>query len=273
MGAALGLGFAVGLLMVLRGLAAGPRRQAVARDWSELMRSAGKSLGLGVLAAGFILVLLGIPAAALIGGTAAAATPVLVGRHADQRRRKAQRAAWPDAIDDLLTAVRAGVPLSDAICEAASSGPEPLRPGFAAHAAAWRRGDSFPAALAAMQRHFSDATADRVAVSLALAAESGGRNVGRVLATQGDFLRADLRMRGEIDARQSWTVSAAKVAVAAPWFALGALSIRGESAQAYATAQGAVVLVITAVIGAAAYWAMRRIAALPQPQRLPELRP
>jgi len=94
-----------------------------------------------------------------------------------------------------------------------------------------------------------------------------------MLATQGDFLRTDLRLRGEIDARQSWTVSAARVAVAAPWLAVAALSIRGESAAAYASAAGAAVLLVTAIIGVVAYWAMTRIAALPQPQRLPDVLP
>ena len=78
-------------------------------------------------------------------------------------------------------------------------------------------------------------------------------------------------MRGEIDARQSWTVNAARVAVAAPWLAVAALSVRGEAAAAYASAAGAAVLLVTAVVGVGAYWAMTRIAALPSPQRLPEV--
>jgi len=122
-----------------------------------------------------------------------------------------------------------------------------------------------------MQRHFADPTADRVIVSLAMAADAGGRNVGVVLATQGDFVRADLRMRGEIDARQSWTVNGARVAVAAPWLAVAVLSIRGDAAAAYATPMGAAVLLVVAVVGVVAYWVMTRIAALPQPHRLPEV--
>ncbi len=271
MGAVLGAAFALGLLLLLRGLTERPRRQRVERNLGLGLASAASSVAAGVVAAAAVLALTGIPMAALLAAVGAGAVPSLVRRRAREQQRQHRVAAWPDAVDDLLTAVRAGVPLSEAICEAAVTGPEPLRGGFAAHARAWRRGAAFDDSLVAMQRHFADPATDRVVVSLALAAESGGRNVGRVLATQSEFLRSDLRMRGEIDARQSWTINGARVAVAAPWFAVAALSIRGESASAYATTAGACVLLATAVVGAAAYWTMTRIARLPQPQRLPEV--
>ena len=273
MGAVVGLGFAIGLLLVLQGaLERRPRsRRPARRSWGPMLLGGVRALGLAILAAGAVLVATGVPVVALLAGAAGAGLPMLRRQRRAQRQRREQRAAWPDAVDDLLTAVRAGMPLPDALCEAAIAGPEPLRPGYEAFAASWRRGSSFVEGLAAMQRAFGNADADRVVVSLALASESGGRNVGRVLATQSDFLREDLRMRGEIDARQSWTVNAARVAVAAPWLAVAALSVRGEAAAAYASAAGAAVLLVTAVVGVGAYWAMTRIAALPGPQRLPEV--
>ncbi len=273
MGLAAGLGFGCGLLLALQGFF-GPARPVRTRARiapRELLERAVRAFGSGILAAALTLVLTGVPAAAAIAGVAGGAIPALLRRRRLARDRRAAAASWPDAVDDLLTAVRAGVPLADALCEAAFDGPPPLRPGFSAFASAWRRGGSFSRSLAAMQRHFADPLADRVVVSLAMAARSGGPNVGRVLATQSDFLRADLRMRGEIEARHSWTVSAARVSVAAPWLAMLMLCLRGEAVEAFATATGAVVLLGAAVIGAAAYWAMMRIAALPQPTRLPEL--
>jgi tight adherence protein B len=276
MGAVVGLGFAIGLLLALQGLIAPRahrpriRRRAHPR---AILRSAARALAASLLAATVTLVLTGIPVVALIAGVVAAAVPHLVrARRADAARR-ARRASWPGALDDLLTAVRAGVPLPEAVAAAADHGPVPLRPGFAVYAAAWRRGCSFTESLAVLQRHFADADTDRVVVSLTLAAASGGRNVGRVLATQSDFLRADLRMRGEIESRQSWTVNAARVAVAAPWLAVAALSVRGEAASAYASPIGAAVLLVTAVTGAFAYWIMTRIGALPEPSRLPDVAP
>jgi tight adherence protein B len=274
MGAVLGLAFGVGLLLVITGVVRRPEQRRSARPRTDpvaTVRTSAGSLIAGLLGAVGCLVLTAIPMAALLAGVAAASVPFLLRRRSRHQQQRAQAAAWPDAVDGLLSATRAGVPLSEAICEAAVVGPEPLRAGFARYAAVWRRGGSFEEALAALQRFCQDPSADRVAVSLALAAQTGGSNVGRVLATQADFLRSDLRMRGEIDARQSWTVSAARVAVAAPWLAMAALSLRSEAAKAYATPLGAAVLLVTALVGVASYAAMRRIAALPAPQRLPEV--
>jgi tight adherence protein B len=278
MGAAIGLGAAIGALLVVQGLT-GPqpgrrdpgRRAHGRRGAGARARLVLQGLATALATAAAVLVLTGIPMAALLGAIVGGWSPSLVRRRRAATARGARRAAWPDAIDDLLTAVRAGVPLPEAMCTAAGSGPEPLRAGFAAYARAWRQGRPFTEALAAMQHRCADADADRVVVSLSLVMAAGGRNVGRVLATQSEFLRADLRMRGEIESRQSWTVNAARVAVAAPWLAVAALSIRGEAAAAYASPIGAVVLLITAGVGAAAYWVMTRIGALPERARLPEV--
>lgn len=273
MGAVVGLVFGIGLLLLLTGIARPRPHLGASRRKAFSPRNAAATLLAMLLAGTVTLVLTAIPMAALIAAVAAGAVPVMLRRHRSQRRRRAQVAAWPDAVDGLLTAVRAGISLSEAITEAAVVGPEPLRAGFRVYASCWRRGGTFRDSLAAMQRYFSDPAADRVIVSLALAAQAGSANVGRVLATQGEFLRSDLRMRAEIDAKQSWTVSAARVAVAAPWCAVAAVSVRGESAQAYATPAGAVVLLLAALVCTVAYWAMTKIAALPQPARLPEVQP
>ncbi len=273
MGAAVGLGIAIGALLIVQGLTRPPQQapRSPKRDLAGLARAVLQAGATAVLAAGAVLVLTGIPVVALLAAVVGAAAPVVVRRRRAARDRRSRRAAWPDAIDDLLTAVRAGVPLPEAMCGLATSGPQPLRSGFGAYARSWRQGRSLTEALGAMQRQFADADADRVVVSLALVTSAGGRNVGRVLATQADFLRTDLRMRGEIESRQSWTVNAARVAVAAPWLAVAALSVRGEAAAAYASPMGAAVLLVTAVVGAAAYWVMTRIGALPEPARLPEV--
>lgn len=272
MGALIGLGLALGALLVVQGLtgsAAPARRRSL--DPRATVRAAALAAGWGLVSALLALVLTGVPMVGLLAGALGAAAPSVLRQRRAAARRRARRAAWPNAIDDLLSAVRAGVPLPEAMCTAATAGPEPLQPGFAAFARSWRLGRSFPESLLALQRECSDADADRVVVSLSLVMAAGGRNVGRVLATQSDFLRTDLRMRGEIESRQSWTVNAARVAVAAPWLAVGALSVRGEAAAAYASGIGAAVLAVTAIVGAGAYVAMTRIGALPEPRRLPEV--
>ena len=75
-------------------------------------------------------------------------------------------------------------------------------------------------------------------------------------------------MRGEIEARQSWTVNAARLAVAAPWLTLALLVTRPAALQAYRSAQGAIVLLCAAGVSLVAYRIMIWIGRLPQERRL-----
>ena len=81
------------------------------------------------------------------------------------------------------------------------------------------------------------------------------------------MLREDMRTRGELEARQSWTVNGAKVAVAAPWLVLALLATRPQAAAAYATTAGAVVLLVGAVVSVVAYRLMLRLGRLPEEER------
>ena len=59
----------------------------------------------------------------------------------------------------------------------------------------------------------------------------------------------------------------AKVAVAAPWLVLALLSTRPQAAAAYATATGALVLLVGAVVSVIAYRLMLRLGRLPEEER------
>ena len=131
----------------------------------------------------------------------------------------------------------------------------------------YRATGSFAAALDALQESLRDPVADRVIASLRIAREVGGTDLGTVLRTVSALLREDARTRGEIEARQSWTVNAARLAVAAPWITLALLCTRPEAARAYASLTGAIVLVAAAAVSFVAYRAMIRIGRLPAEQR------
>ena len=66
----------------------------------------------------------------------------------------------------------------------------------------------------------------------------GGTDLGRLLSTLSGFLRDDARTRAELLARQSWSVNAARMAVAAPWLVLILLATQRETLQAYDTPTG-----------------------------------
>ena len=280
MGAVLGLACGLGLLLVVLGLTteSAPRKQRSSRIATLLDKAGtervtpagflGACVGLGTLAGFLVLVLSSVPAVALIAAVVMGLAPVALLKRRGRRRERELRACWPDAVDILGSAVRAGLSLPEAVVDLASRGPEPLRPAFARFATEYRATGSFESALSTLRSLLRDPVADRVIAALGIAREVGGTDLGRVLSTLSDFLRQDARTRGEIEARQSWTVNAARVAVAAPWITLLLLCTRPEAVAAYRTPMGGVILACAAVMSIVAYRVMIAVGQLPDEPRI-----
>lgn len=271
----------LGLLLLFDGMT-GPDRRARSRPLRALDRLSEEAgfpamnafrllaacLG-ALLAAGFVVAgVTGSPVVASVFAVGAGWMPYafLSGRRRSRRRRF--REAWPDAIATLVSSVRAGVSLQEGTCSLATRGPEDLRSGFASLASTYRATGSFRAALERLRAELADPVADRVVAALALAHEVGGSDLVRVLRALGDFVRDDLRVRKEIEARWSWTVTAARVAVAAPWVVLLLMSTRPEAAVAYNSPGGAAVIAGGGIATLFGYRLMLRVAKLPEERRL-----
>jgi len=76
------------------------------------------------------------------------------------------------------------------------------------------------------------------------------------------LLREDARVRGELEARQSWTVGAARLGLAAPWVVLLLLSGGGASASVWNSPGGIAVLCSGAGICVIAYLIMKAMGRL-----------
>lgn len=280
MGAILGLGVALGGLFIFLGITTAPtvrrpRRSRLRRliDRSGETRLTPGNLVLACAAAGAVALLVAlaitsVPAVAIVAGVLIGLLPIGVLSRRASRRVKSVRACWPDAVDTLASAVRAGMSLPEAVADLAARGPEPLRPAFAQFTREYRACGSFDVALVTLQHQVRDAVADRVVAALRVAREVGGTDLGKVLTTLSEFLRHDARTRGEIEARQSWTVNAARVAVAAPWITLLLLSTRPEAAAAYSTPTGALIIVGSALLSIIAYRVMITMGRLPEDPRV-----
>ena len=234
------------------------------RPASVVAACAAAALLVGVIA----LVITAVPVAAALAAVCAGALPIAVLRRRARSRAEALRRSWPDAVDSLLSAVRAGMSLPEALIELSRSGPESLREAFADFAADYRSTASFAVSVDRLQDRLADPVADRVLASLRIARDVGGTDLGIVLRTLSTLLREDARTRGEIAGRQSWTVSAARLAVAAPWITLAVLCTRPDAVRAYSTAVGGLVLLFSAFVTLLAYRAMLRIGRLPSETRL-----
>lgn len=278
-GAFLGLACATGVLLVIAAGRAPRGRRNRRGPLARLVADSGlprltpsRVVAAGVVAAlaSAILALLvtALPLAAALAALAGGLAPVVALRRHAAARRDSLRAAWPDAVDGLVSAVRAGMSLPEAVADLGRTGPEPLRPAFAGFAAEYRATGSFGPSVDVLQVRLADPVADRVIAALRLAREVGGSDLGVMLRTLSSMLRDEARTRSEILARQSWTVAAARMAVAAPWLTLALLCTRPEAAAAYATAAGAAVLVVAALLSAVAYTVMMRIGRLPDDPRM-----
>jgi tight adherence protein B len=132
----------------------------------------------------------------------------------------------------------------------------------------YRSTGSFGQALNALQERLGDPVADRVVSALRIAYEVGGTDLGQVLRTLSALLRSDAITRGDIEARQSWTISAARMSIAAPWLTLAMLCTRPDAVAAFRTGMGAIVLLGAAAVSFIAYRIMLRIGALPKQSRV-----
>lgn len=204
--------------------------------------------------------------AACLAVAAAGAPGAIVGARARARRSRL-RSAWPAAVDALGSGIRAGLALPEAVGALAERGPDELRPAFARFAEDYRTGGRFDASLDALKARLADPVADRIVESLRVARDVGGTEVGRVLRSLAGFLRDDARVRGELEARQSWTVNAARLAVAAPWVLLALLATRPEGLAAFDSPAGVVVLMGGATASAGAYRLMKVLGRLPIEER------
>lgn len=222
----------------------------------------------GALAFFLVAAFTSSPLVALLFGGAAVWLPIATAKSRRARRRRRFREAWPDAIATLISGVRAGMSLAEACTALTERGPEDLRHGFEAFNGTYRATGSLLTGLDRLRTELSDPIADRIVVALEMAYEVGGTDLVRVLRTLGNFVREDLRMRKEIEARWSWTVSAARVATAAPWLVLLLMSTRPEAAAAYNSPSGLTVLTIGAVCTALGYRLMLRAARLPEQGRI-----
>lgn len=198
----------------------------------------------------------------------AGALPVTVVRHRSRSREVERRVLWPDAIDHLHSGVRAGMSLPEALAALAHRGPDGLRPVFQVFEDEYRATGSLMMALDSFKRASADPVADRIVAALAVTRDVGGTELGTLLRTLAHFLREDARTRSELKARQSWTVTGARLAVAAPWIVLALLATRAEAAAAYSTPSGVLLLVAGMVVSLLAYLLMKRIGQLPSEPRV-----
>ena len=282
MGALVGLGVGVGLLLIWSAFALPRRPRSTTPTSTALGRLLGRA-GLADVTPASVLSLCAVLFAvafalvqavsrtvpvAVVFAAMAAYLPIAVLRQRAARRLRDFAEVWPEAVDNLASAVRAGLSLPDAVAALGTNGPEALRADFAQFALDYQVTGRFGECLDRLKDRLADPVGDRVIEGLRLAREVGGGDLGRLLRNLSGFLRDDARTRSELESRQAWTVNGARLAVAAPWIVLLLMSFQTTAIRQYASPGGVLVLGIGFGVCVLAYWAMMRIGRLPTEKRI-----
>jgi tight adherence protein B len=280
MGAVLGLGLGVGLVLIASAFVV-PRRRRPQRDpvLGGLLARAGLSgtSPTGLVMVSIVCALVAFVAVQVVSRTVPVSLafgiigcylPFAALRGRARRRQREFADVWPEAVDNLASGIRAGLALPEALAGLAVRGPEPLRPSFAAFSLDYQASGRFAESLDRLKDRLADPVGDRVVEALRVARDVGGGDLGRLLRSLSAFLRDDARTRSELESRQAWTVNGARLAVAAPWLVLLLLSFQHDVIARYASGEGVLVLMFGAATCAAAYWLMMRIGRLPAERRI-----
>jgi tight adherence protein B len=282
MGALLGLGVGIGLLLIWSAFfvpqVSRPRSRGRRRT-AELLARAGlgdaSPTGFVILCAVsatvtalVVEVVSGTPPIAIVFGLMGGWLPVAAVSARARRRQREFAEVWPEAVDNLSSAVRAGMSLPDALAALGVRGPEPLRDEFDRFALDYQVTGRFGECLDRLKERLADPVGDRVVEGLRIAREVGGGELGQLLRNLSGYLREDARTRSELESRQAWTVNGARLAVAAPWLVLLFMSFQSEVIHRYASPGGVLVLAAGAGLCLMAYRLMMRIGRLPVERRI-----
>lgn len=250
----------------------------VQKNYANWSLAAGKPLSLSqfvafslvcAFGAGSVLLLLTkLVMFAILAAVVAAGFPYLSINAKLRKLQEARSKAWPHLVDNLVSGVRAGMSLGETLTKVSTSVPAALQIPFEHFAFDYRAAGNLDASLAQLKQELADPIADRIIEALRLAAQVGGNDLVALLEDLGAMIRAEERTRAEILARQSWTVTGARLATAAPWLILLMLLPNGQTLQVYSTPTGGTILLAGATVSAVAYLLMIRLGRLDRPPRM-----
>lgn len=193
--------------------------------------------------------------------------PFMLAKNREIRRKKREDAAWPQAIDHIISSLHAGQSITESLIGLNHHGPIELRDSFRRISARLYREEGLEEILEDEMRLLDGSISDEVFTALIFAKEYGGRDVTNTLRLLSTFLRDDAHVREEIDTRFGWVKNSAFLGAAAPWLLLALLSLQPSTRDAYATPAGRLVLVVAILATGIAFLWMERMAQLPESAR------
>jgi tight adherence protein B len=217
---------------ILKGAQAGAGllgRLLTGRSYTESLAEELRRAGVSLSPAGFVQIcLIAILAGMAIGGIIAgsaiftatfgivgAALPFLWIKRRQKKRLEAFQAQLPDAIDMLVSAMKAGYSFQAAMNFIGEETPAPLGPEFARFYDEQRLGLDVRSALLSLQARVDSMDLKMFVTAVLVQRESGG-NLGEVLANISDIMRERFALQGELNTLTAESRLSARILAALP---------------------------------------------------------
>lgn len=252
-----------------------PRFERPMRAWLDECGLAGIPLGVIVVVllavaltvSGVVAVLVPIAVLAPIALVASLAIPIAALDAARSRRRTIAQSRWPDVIDTMRMAFRAGSSLPESFQAAQAQVPREWQAVWSIAVSDLLRGSEIEPVVRRLRAELAEPIADRVCDAILVAHELGGTELPRILEELARSVRDDVRLRREATSRQSWVRHAARLGSAAPWVLVVLLGSRPENRHAFSGPAGTALLVACAGATVVAYIVMTAMGRIPDAPR------
>lgn len=232
----------------------------------EFVLAMASMFALGALVA---LALFGTILPMLAGGVFAASFPLAAYRQRRRHRISTAQDAWPRLIEELrLLTASVGRSLPQALFEVGESGPEAMRPAFAAAQREWMLTTDFERTLHVLREQLADPTCDATCETLLIAHELGGTGVDRRLADLAQDRRDDVAYRKDVRARQSGVRFARRFVLLVPLGMAAAGLAVGNGRSAYTTPIGQIAVLVALAMTALCWRWAGRMLRLPDEERV-----
>jgi tight adherence protein B len=229
-------------------------------------RAIASGFALAALAALTTLLLTGVASVAASVGLLAFVIPALAESRAKRHRADQVVATIPDFLARLRGRLAGGTSLADAFIAAGQTSNGQMAEVAMQAAALLRSGGRFAETLLRLRRDLDDPVIDRVLVVISSIHEIGGARVADVLGLLADSVADELRLRQAHEAALTQQRLSAAIALVAPWVLLVlSVATNPQSAGAFRTTSGTVVIVIGLVATALGYLLAMRTARLSKP--------
>ena len=205
---------------------------------------------------------------ALPFGLIALIVPIVIENRRRAKKRSVLESAWPELIENLISGLQGGLSLAETLVTLGTRGPEISKPAFLDFQKVIMRTGDFSLALNGVKLFFSNHVADQVCEVLQFSKSSGSRDTSLTLRLLSDFIRSDIAIRSEIEAKQSWIKNSATLGACAPWILLLILASQPNTVKAYESGLGMVILLIGVLLTCIAYFWMHSVSEIPSTPRV-----